>query len=281
MSSNWITSKENPIENLTRKLKAAEEAALKAGKYIIEALGQANYFETKTSVTDLVTEIDRRSEALIKEVLKESFPEDRMWGEEGGIEEPESPIRAQADLWLIDPLDGTTNFVHGLPFFSVSLALQRDGEVVLGVVYDPLRQEKFYALKGWGCWLNEKRVQVSVQNTLRESLVCTGFPYKGSLIEKSSQSIQRAAPKVRDVRSLGSAALELAYVACGRLTAYWEWGLAPWDVAAGKILVEEAGGCVTTCSGEPFALDSPSILATNGRIHTDIVRLLSEVPDSL
>ncbi|MGB9860551.1 MAG: inositol monophosphatase family protein, partial [Moorellaceae bacterium] len=103
MSSNWITSKENPIENLTRKLKAAEEAALKAGKYIIEALGQANYFETKTSVTDLVTEVDRRSEALIKEVLKESFPEDRMWGEEGGIEEPGSPIRAQADLWLIDP----------------------------------------------------------------------------------------------------------------------------------------------------------------------------------
>lgn len=264
-------------EELKSKLEIAKQAALQAGRYVRGALGRVDHFFTKTSVTDLVTEVDRQSEALIKKLLRDNFPGDRILGEEGGIEEPgtggeEGP---QPDLWIIDPLDGTTNFVQGLPFFSISIALQRGGDILLGVVYDPNREEIFYAHRNFGSWLNDKPIRVSQENTLQESLVCTGFPYNLSPEEETLINIRDVAPRVRDLRSLGSAALELAYVACGRLTGYWEWRLSPWDVAAGKLLVEEAGGCVTTCQGEPFSLSSPSILATNGRIHSELVRLLS------
>lgn len=264
-------------EELKSKLEIAKQAAFQAGRYVREALGRVGHFSTKSSVTDLVTEVDRQSEALIKKLLQENFPEDRILGEEGGIEEPGRGGKEgqQPDLWIIDPLDGTTNFVQGLPFFSISVALQRGGDIVLGVVYDPNRDEIFYAHRNFGCWLNDKPIRVSQETTLQESLVCTGFPYNLSPEEETLFNIQDVAPRVRDLRALGSAALELAYVACGRLTGYWEWKLSPWDVAAGKLLVEEAGGCVTTCQGEPFSLSSPSILATNGRIHSELVRLLS------
>ncbi len=219
---------------------------------------------------DLVTEADRASEALIKRRLGEAFPGHGIYGEEGTRERMSGEYR-----WYVDPLDGTTNFAHGFPVFCVVLGLERrapgladgqDGEMVAGVIYDPLRDELFSAERGNGAWLNGQPIHVSKTKKLQESLTATGFPSQKRHKSPNVHFYQEFTLRSHGVRRAGSAALDLAYVACGRLDGYWEFNLNPWDTSAGYLLVEEAGGTVTHFDGSTFTLDSREVLATNGLI---------------
>ena len=230
---------------------------------------------------DLVTEADRASEKLIVEKLTAAFPEHGVYGEEGTRSAMESEYR-----WYVDPLDGTTNFAHGFPAFCVILGLERraaglaadaDGEIVAGVIYDPLRDEMFSAERGKGAWLNGKRVSVSKTKSLQESLTGTGFPSKKRHDSPNIHFYQEVTLRSHGVRRAGSAGLDLAYVACGRLDGFWEFNLNPWDTSAGVLLVEEAGGAVTHFDGGKFTLDSREVLATNGLIQGEMVHLFTEM----
>lgn len=230
---------------------------------------------------DLVTEADRANERLIREKLKAAFPEHGIYGEEGTREQLESEYR-----WYVDPLDGTTNFAHGFPAFCVILGLERraaglaadaDGEIVAGVVYDPLRNESFVAERGKGAWLNGKRIHVSKTKTLAESLTATGFPSRKRHGSPNVHFYQEITLRSHGVRRAGAAGLDMAYVACGRLDGFWEFSLNPWDTSAGVLLVEEAGGTVTHFDGGKFTLDSREVLATNGLILGEISHLFTEM----
>jgi myo-inositol-1(or 4)-monophosphatase len=230
---------------------------------------------------DLVTEADRASEKLIVEKLKAAFPAHGVYGEEGTRFGLDREYR-----WYIDPLDGTTNFAHGFPAFCVILGLERraaglaadaDGEIVAGVIYDPLRDEMFSAERGKGAWLNGKRISVSKTSTLQESLTGTGFPSQKRHSSPNVHFYQEITLRSHGVRRAGSAGLDLAYVACGRLDGFWEFNLNPWDTSAGVLLVEEAGGAVTHFDGSRFTLDSREVLATNRLIHGEMVHLFTEM----
>jgi len=230
---------------------------------------------------DLVTEADRASEKLIVEKLKAAFPAHGVYGEEGTRSAMESEYR-----WYVDPLDGTTNFAHGFPAFCVILGLERrptglaedaDGEIVAGVIYDPLRDEMFSSERGKGAWLNGKKILVSKTKTLQESLTGTGFPSKKRHDSPNIHFYQEVTLRSHGVRRAGSAGLDLAYVACGRLDGFWEFNLNPWDTSAGVLLVEEAGGSVTHFDGGKFTLDSREVLATNGLIKGEMVHLFTEM----
>jgi len=234
---------------------------------------------------DLVTEADRASEQLIVEKLKAAFPAHGVYGEEGTRAGLESEYR-----WYVDPLDGTTNFAHGFPAFCVILGLERrvaaavghefddqDGEIVAGVIYDPLRDEMFLAEKGKGAWLNGKRIHVSKIATLQESLTGTGFPSQKRHNSPNVHFYQEITLRSHGVRRAGSAGLDLAYVASGRLDGFWEFNLNPWDTSAGVVLVEEAGGTVTHFDGGKFTLDSREVLATNGLIGGEMEHLFTEM----
>jgi myo-inositol-1(or 4)-monophosphatase len=230
---------------------------------------------------DLVTEADRASEKLIVEKLTAAFPEHGVYGEEGTRSAMESEYR-----WYVDPLDGTTNFAHGFPAFCVILGLERraaglaadsDGEIVAGVIYDPLRDEMFSAERGKGAWLNGKRISVSKTKSLQESLTGTGFPSKKRHDSPNIHFYQEVTLRSHGVRRAGSAGLDLAYVACGRLDGFWEFNLNPWDTSAGVLLVEEAGGAVTHFDGGRFTLDSREVLATNGLIQGEMVHLFTDM----
>lgn len=220
--------------------------------------------ETKSSHTDLVSEVDREAERVIVEGIRAVRPDDAILGEEGGAHEGTSGVR-----WIIDPLDGTTNYTHGLPFFCVTIGVEHRGEIVAGAVFDPVAGEMFTATKGGGAFLNGLPIRVSSSAALIESLLVTGFPY--NVKENPGRVTERFVaflPLAQGVRRLGSAALDLAYVACGRLDGYWEVFLHPWDKAAGVLLVKEAGGTVTNFTGdERDIIHDPNTLATNGRIH--------------
>jgi myo-inositol-1(or 4)-monophosphatase len=230
---------------------------------------------------DLVTEEDRASEALIVERLKAAFPEHGIYGEEGTREGLGSELR-----WYVDPLDGTTNFAHGFPAFCVLLGLERrpaglaadaDGEMIAAVTYDPLRDEMFVAERGKGSWLNGKQVHVSKTAKLQESLSATGFPSQKRHENPNVHFYQQITLRSRGVRRMGSAGLDMAYVACGRLDGFWEFNLNPWDTSAGYLLVEEAGGTVTHFDGGKFTLDSREVLATNGLILGEMSRIFTEM----
>lgn len=230
---------------------------------------------------DLVTEADRASEQLIREKLKAAFPGHGIYGEEGTRDRLDSEYR-----WYVDPLDGTTNFAHGFPAFCVVLGLERrapdltidaDGEMVAGVIYDPLRNEMFVAERDMGAWLNGRRIHVSKTKTLQESLTATGFPSRKRHDSPNIHFYQQITLRSHGVRRAGSAALDLAYVACGRLDGFWEFNLNPWDTSAGFLLVEEAGGAVTHFDGQPFTLDSREVLATNGLIKGELERLFIDM----
>lgn len=253
-------------------LVVAVEAALKAGQILREGFGGLRRISYKGSPSNLVTEMDRRAEALIVEHLLEAFPSHAVLGEEGGARPGASDYR-----WLIDPLDGTTNYAHGLPVFAVSIALERAGIVELGVGYDPSREECFVAERGKGATLNGEPIQVSATRRLDESLLATGFPYDirttaaTNLPEHAALSL-----RARAVRRLGSAVLDLCYVAAGRLDGFWELALGPWDMAAGGLIVREAGGHVTDLHGGPWRLDDPGLVASNGSIHDAVLAALAE-----
>ncbi len=215
------------------------------------------------------------------EKLKAAFPAHGVYGEEGTRSGMDSEYR-----WYIDPLDGTTNFAHGFPAFCVILGLERraaglaadaDGELVAGVTYDPLRDEMFSAERGKGAWLNGKRISVSKTATVQESLTATGFPSQKRHSSPNVHLYQEMTLRSHGVRRAGSAGLDLAYVACGRLDGFWEFNLNPWDTSAGVLLVEEAGGTVSHFDGGKFTLDSREVLATNGRIHGEMVHLFTEM----
>jgi myo-inositol-1(or 4)-monophosphatase len=240
--------------------------AREAGALLLKYFHQRVKIEYKGDV-DLVTEADRNSEKLIVERIKKQWPGHDIVGEEGTRTAFNSDYR-----WYVDPLDGTTNFAHGFPVFCVSMALEHKGERVAGVLYDPTRDELFAAEKGKGAWLNGERIHVSKTAELAESLVATGFPSHKRHKNPNIHFYHQITLRTHGVRRAGSAALDLACVACGRFDGFWEFNLNPWDTAAGVLLVEEAGGVVTNFSGGPFQIESREVLASNRLIHPALLR---------
>lgn len=253
----------------------ASRIALEAGALLRDFYRKGVATEYKGDV-DLVTEADRASEKLIVERMHAAFPQHGIFGEEGTRSHLDSEYR-----WYIDPLDGTTNFAHGFPAFCVSLGLEKraaslrdseDGELVAGVIYDPLRDELFTTEKGKGAYLNGARIHVSRTRVLAESLVATGFPSRKRHDNPNIYFYQQFTLRSHGVRRAGSAALDLAYTACGRLDAFWEFNLNPWDTSAGALLVTESGGTMSSFDAGRFHLDSNEVLATNGLLHDEMLR---------
>jgi myo-inositol-1(or 4)-monophosphatase len=247
----------------------AIEIAREAGQLLLAHCGVS--FELKGDY-DLVTAADRASEQLIIKRLKERFPEHGIVAEEGGRAEERAELR-----WYVDPLDGTTNFAHGFPMWNVTLALAQRDEVIAGVIFDPLNRELFAAERGAGARLNGAPIRVSRTRLLNDSLVATGFPSRKRLQNVNIHFYYQLAMVTHGVRRGGSAALDLAYTACGRLEAFWEFGLNPWDMAAGALLVEEAGGKTSGMQGEPFDLHARYVLADNGLIHEELLEVFQEI----
>ncbi|WP_374987716.1 inositol monophosphatase family protein [Paenibacillus sp. R14(2021)] len=261
----------------------AINCAAKAGEWIKTKLGNHTSLSTKYSAQDLVTEVDKGAETMIRNLVGTHFPHHSFLGEEGVEPGPEASTKALQSvrdaeyLWIVDPVDGTTNFVHGFPFFSVSIALAYKGEVIVGVVYDPMRDELFVAEKGKGAYVRGRRMAVSGEQTLRESLLATGFPADPNYaLPLNMKGLQALVPRVRNIRSGGSAALHLAYVAAGRLTGFWEMGLNAWDLAAGVLLIKESGGTVTDVKGSPYDLGVRHIAVSNGHIHDEFLQVLQQ-----
>jgi myo-inositol-1(or 4)-monophosphatase len=250
-------------------LDAAIEIAREAGQILLAHRGVA--FELKGE-HDLVTAADRASEHLIVTRLKERFPEHGIVAEEGGRAEMQAEMR-----WYVDPLDGTTNFAHGFPMWNVTLALAQNDEVIAGVVYDPLNRELFTAERGAGARLNGAPIRVSKARVLNDALLATGFPSRKRHQNVNIHFYYQLAMVTHGVRRGGSAAIDLAYTACGRLEGFWEFGLNPWDMAAGTLLVEEAGGKVSGMRGEPLNLHGRYLLADNGLVHDELLALFHEV----
>ncbi|MBI5324738.1 MAG: inositol monophosphatase [Ignavibacteriae bacterium] len=250
----------------------AVDSALKAGKILKEGFGTSFEIFNKIGKNNLVTEYDKRSESIIIENIKSVFPDHSFVAEESGNS---GNIDNDSIKWVIDPLDGTVNFAHSLPIFSVSIAAVKNKEILCGVVYHPILDELFIAEKGTGSFLNDKPIKVSKSTELDSAFLVTGFPYNVNsnpcgCIDHFVSIIQRGIP----VRRLGSAALDLAYVACGRFDGFWEINLHSWDVAAGVIIVQEAGGIVTQYNNEKYWLDNQTLIATNGKIHNQICNVL-------
>ena len=252
-------------------LNFAIETARDAGRVLLEKFGRIESV-TKKGDINLVTEADLASEALIVERIRSHFPRHAILAEEAG-----NAVVTGEDgghKWIIDPLDGTTNYAHGYPCFCVTIALEHQGEVVLGVTFDPTRDELFTAEKGRGATLNGKPIRVSRTDELGNALLVTGFPYDIKHREQFARHLTEFLLASRGVRRDGSAAIDLAYVACGRFDGFWEEGLNPWDVAAGKLLIEEAGGTVSYYDGSPFSIYTPPIVASNGTIHAEMLNVL-------
>lgn len=253
-------------------LETAVDIAREAGALLAHYFERRVAFELKGDF-DLVTEADRASEKLVVERLRSHFPTHAIVAEESGSHQGSSDFR-----WYVDPLDGTTNFAHGFPMFNITLGLERAGEMIAGVVYDPVRREMFSAERGGGAYLNHHRIRVSEAKRLADSLVCTGFPSRKRHLNVNIHFYHQMAMATHGVRRTGTAAIDLAYAACGRLDAFWEFGLKPWDQAAGALIVTEAGGTVSDMNGGPHsAAASPHMLADNGHLHAQVLELFAEV----
>jgi myo-inositol-1(or 4)-monophosphatase len=252
-------------------LEIASEIAREAGSLLTGYFERRVRFELKGEF-DLVTEADRASERLIVERLGAQFPTHSIVAEEGSGHEGTSEYR-----WYVDPLDGTTNFAHGYPVYNVTLACEKAGELIAGVIFDPNRQEMFSAERGAGAFLNGERIRVSDAQRIAESLVATGFPSRKRHQNVNVHFFYQLAMLSHGVRRAGSAAIDLAYVACGRYDAFWEFGLNPWDIAAGVLLVREAGGQCSDMKGSALDLRGPHILADNDAVHEEIVGLFEEI----
>jgi myo-inositol-1(or 4)-monophosphatase len=252
-------------------LETAIEIARESGALLADYFERRIPFELKGQY-DLVTDADRASERLVVERLTAHFPQHGIVAEEGGGHESSSEYR-----WYVDPLDGTTNFAHGFPVFNVTLALERAGELIAGVVYDPTRDEMFAAERGGGAHLNGKPIRVSQATRLNDCLVATGFPSRKRHRDVNIHFFYQLAMMSHGVRRAGSAAIDLAYIAAGRLDAYWEYSLNPWDVAAGLLIVEEAGGTVSDMQGNPASVTAPHVLADNGLVHEEVLTLFGEI----
>jgi myo-inositol-1(or 4)-monophosphatase len=257
-------------------LSAAWQAANAAGEIIRANWQQPKNIDYKGAI-DLVTSVDRECERKIVRIIQENFPGHSILAEEEtNVEAPQSPYR-----WIIDPLDGTTNFAHGYPQFCVSIALEQNREIIVGLDYDPLRRECFRAVRGQGATLNGQPIQTSPVNELDKALLATGFPYDHR--EHADYYLgyfSAFMTRCQGIRRNGAAALDLCYVACGRLDGFWELKLKPWDIAAGALIVGEAGGKLSNFSGAPLLLSGNETLAANAQLHEEMVRVASAVTRS-
>jgi myo-inositol-1(or 4)-monophosphatase len=252
-------------------LETAAGIAREAGAVISQFGERRIGFELKGTF-DLVTEADRASENLIVDSLRRHFPNHAIVAEEGSGHESSSEYR-----WYVDPLDGTTNFAHGFPVYNVSIGLERAGELIAGVIFDPTRNELFTTELGAGAFLNGRRISVTRVARLEDSLAATGFPSRKRHQNVNVHFYYQLAMLSHGVRRAGAAALDLAYVACGRLDLFWEFALKPWDMAAGVLLVREAGGMCTDMRGGPFDLRGPNVLVDNGALHAETIELFTEI----
>ncbi|MDZ4711563.1 MAG: inositol monophosphatase family protein [bacterium] len=249
-------------------LKAANEA----GKILKENFGGSFKISSKDVVSNLVTEIDKQSEEKIFEIIKKDFPGHYILSEEAGALAQDSEYK-----WIIDPIDGTVNYAHSIPLTCVSIAVEKNEEVIMGVVYNPLSGEFFFAEKNAGAFLNDKKISVSKTSELDRSLLVTGFPYDSSTYTPDPVSVfKKFIMKNVPIRRLGSAALDLCWTACGRFEGFWEYNLNAWDVAAGYLILLESGGKVTKFKGEKYSIYGKEILATNGLIHQQMLNVLME-----
>ena len=256
-------------------LNIAVRAARRAGSVINRASLDGGALEVKSKqARDYVTQVDRAAEAAVIEVVRKAYPEHAFLAEESGATAG-SGAGAAEFRWIIDPLDGTTNFIHGFPQYCTSIAVEHRGALAHAVVYDPVRNELFTASKGGGAFLNDRRIRVSKCARLQEALVGTGFPFKElTRMDLYLRQLRRLMETSSGVRRAGSAALDLAYVACGRLDAFWELGLSPWDMAAGSLLIQEAGGLVGDLKGEAGYLESGDICASSPKLFTSLLEAM-------
>ena len=251
-------------------LNFAVEMARDAGQILVDHQGRSLKVVSKGDI-NLVTEADLAAEKLITDRIRSYYPRHAILAEESGASDHQ-----QAEWkWIIDPLDGTTNYAHGYPCFCVSIAAERDGKIEIGVVYDPVRDEMFAAERGQGATLNGRTIRVSDVDQLNSAMVCTGFPYDVRERPNFAKHFTEFTMLAQAVRRDGSAALDLAFVACGRFDGFWEDGLNPWDTAAGIILIEEAGGQVSNYRGAPLNIYQPEVLASNGLIHENMMKVLT------
>ncbi len=247
-------------------LTVARKAAEEAGGLLLESRGKNREVSHKSGPTDLVTQFDHASQDLIVSKISERFPDHSILAEE------EVEIKGNEARWIIDPVDGTTNFVYNYPLFSVSIAVEVEGEIKVGVVHLPVLRETFWAVAGEGAWLNGEEIHVSDTDSFKDSLLVTGFPYEKDLVPQAIETFSKLTRKTRGIRRDGSAAIDLSFVAVGRLDGFWELNLSPWDIAAGSLIVREAGGRVTDYQGgEHDIYHSPGIVASNGLIHKEFV----------
>jgi len=251
-----------------------QAAARKAARGLIRDFGEVENLQvSRKGPADFVSAADLRAEKILREELTRVRPKFGFELEEGGrVEAPDGE-----HYWLVDPLDGTTNFLHGLPHFAISIGLKKGDDVIAAVIHDPIKDEMFWAEKGSGAWLNERRLRVSARTKLPDSLLATGIPFHGvGNHDRVAVEIRQIMDQVAGIRRFGAAALDLAYVAAGRYEGFWEHNLKPWDIAAGLLMVREAGGKVTDFAGTETMLASGDIVATNGVLHDDLKALLDK-----
>jgi myo-inositol-1(or 4)-monophosphatase len=255
---------------IRRLLRFAERTAKGAGKILKQGFQRRLQVDYKGRINP-VTDFDLKSERYIVSQINSRYPGHAILAEEGSFTEHESPFR-----WVIDPLDGTVNYAHGFPVYCVSIALEFEGKIVAGVVYDPERNEVFRAGCGLGAFLNGRRIRVSNEKRLQRALLATGFAYNiGSARRNNLGHFARMAKKAQAIRRAGSAAIDLCWLACGRIDGFWEFYLHPWDTAAAKVIVEEAGGRVSRVSGKEFSIFAVDILASNGHLHSALMAALT------
>ena len=261
------------LTQLNTYLAAAQDVARQASALLTDNWLKTKTIEIKTDMTDLVTNVDKAVDRLITDFLHARFPDHQILAEESDLSGPQSPYR-----WYIDPIDGTTNFAHAYPHFCVSIGLSHESQRIIGVVYDPIRDELFCARRGHGATLNGSPIHVSSTASLDQSLLLTGFPYdrrqRSAFYLRFYEAFMLCS---QGVRRSGSAALDLCYTACGRADGFWEWRLKPWDTAAGSLLVEEAGGQMSNFSGQEFDVSGEQTLASNGQLHQAIIAVLQDV----
>ncbi len=259
------------MDGSERMMKVAKDAALEAGGYIFERMGKIKEISHKSGITDLVTDVDKASEAIIVKKIKEAFPSHSLLAEESG----KSGSEGDGPKWIIDPLDGTVNYAHAFPFFCVSIGVIYEGVGRIGVVYDPVRKEMFSAEISKGSFLNEKKISVTGTAEVQNSLIGTGFAYSLEKRISNLELFEKMIAKAQAVRRPGAAALDLCYVAAGRLDGFWELSLSPWDTAAGHLIVTEAGGRVSMLDLACYDIFKENILATNGKIHDEMSTILT------
>ncbi|MBK8981246.1 MAG: inositol monophosphatase [Ignavibacteria bacterium] len=248
-----------------------KKAAIEAGKILRDNFGGIYEITSKIVASNLVTEIDKLSEKKIIEVIREDFPGHYILSEEAGELKQDSIFK-----WLIDPIDGTVNYAHSIPITCVSIALEKKGEIICGAVYNPISEEFFFSEKGKGAYLNDRQIIVSKENDLEKSLLVTGFPYDSSTYKPDPAAVfKKFLMKDIPIRRLGSAAIDLCWTACGRFEGFWEYNLNAWDVAAGYLILTEAGGKVTDFSGKEFSVYGKQILATNGIVHEQMKEVIN------